>query len=166
MVTIQKTQLGLPYLNEITYKEYRNEVGRLRNPNEARIFYEGLLSKIKCADSLYAKFIDDAVAIYPNEDKDVAWAELIGGYELLAKEGKLSKLEEDRFKRQWEATMNRTVAILNVGANMDLILADNPVYWQFIMDSTGYFPQEQRVNIMSDLSCGYMFLVNSLRADP
>ncbi len=151
-------------MTETTYEEYRNQASKLRDADNARVFYGGLHSKILEADPLYAKFIDDTAAMYQPEDKNVAWAELIGGYELLAREGKLPKLDKAKFKEMWDAIMNRAVAILNVGVNLDLISADNPVYLKFIIDSTGYFPQEQRVNVMSDLSCGYMFLIEAQRA--
>lgn len=159
----QKSKLGLPLLTEQTYLEYRRQTSEMKGYEEAFPFFQRLMSMIRETDPLYAKFIDDAAAMYPVADRRVAWAELIGSYELLRKEGPLPRLNREKFEEQWRATMSRNEVIvaLNVGANMDLILDDNPVYWQFIMDSTGYFPAEQRMNVMSDLSCGYMFLLHS-----
>ncbi|MBI5804073.1 hypothetical protein HY450_02420 [Candidatus Pacearchaeota archaeon] len=155
------TKLGLPLLREETYAGYIKKLDQLKSPERAKDFFEEALSEIRKHDSLKARFIEGASAMYPVNDRDVALAEITSGFLLLGLEGKLPKLDEKKFKEQWDVTMNRAVAILNVGANMDIIFEDNPVYGRFIMKSTQYFPREEGMNVMSDHSCGYMFLVRS-----
>ena len=158
-----RSKLGLPVLREKTYLDYRNRIFNFDSRDKAMEFFNEAFFRIKNADPLRARFVRDTSQMYPSNDRDVAYAELITGFELLALEGELPKLDEKKFEKQWEATMNRSVVVLNVGAYMDVILADNPIYWQFIMDSTQFFLNEQRMNIMSDHSCGYMFLAHNRR---
>jgi hypothetical protein len=157
------TMLGLPVLSENIYSDFRDEVRDLKSSDEAQEFYSNLCSKIQEQDQLYLKFIGDTKKMYSGEDIDVAWAQLVSGYELLRRSGELPKLKEERFEKRWKATMNRSVVMLNVSLNMDIISLDNPVFWKFITDSSAYFSGNRKMNILSDLSCGYMFLVDSKR---
>ena len=159
----KRTGLGLPTLREETYLGYISQLNGLGDMDRVRHFLQERFDTIRGIDPLYAKFITDTSAMYSYDDKDVAWAEFIAGREMLSREGELPLLDERKFKERWDATMKRAVAILNVGVNMDLISVDNPIYWHFIMNSTGYFPQGQRVNVMSDLSSGYMFLADNTK---
>jgi hypothetical protein len=175
---IKKTRLGLPTLREETYTDYVAQLDGFGSAQAVQDFFLERFSEIKRTDPLYAKFIIDTSAMYPNEDRDIAWAELIAGRELLSREGELPLLDEEKFRKRWDATMNRSVVFLNIGHNMNIIKADNPVFWNFIMNSTNYFPptpnQERglmpnpegynpKMFIMSDLSSGYMFLADNTR---
>ncbi len=157
-------RIGLPLLRESTYREFMSQLSSLES-DKARDFFSGLYETILLSDQLYAKFIRDTSSLYPEDDKGVAWAELVAGYTLLSKEGELPKLlDDDKFKSRWDATMNRSLCIMNVGANMDIIRADNPIFWETIMNSTRYFMgRDERMAIMSDLSSGYMFLADNVR---
>jgi|GEM_PF-4794025 len=112
------------------------------------------------------RFIGDTSAMYTGDDAAVARAQLIAGYELLRREGDLPKLDEAKYKARWDATMKRRFVQVNVGVNMDIILSDNPYYWAFIMDSQQFFAEPQRMDVLSDLSSGYMFLADNVIRTP
>ena len=155
------TKYGMPELREETYHDYSNELRAFKTLDQIQDHFLERFSEIKKKDSLYAKFITDTSGMYPEKVKTFAWAGLITGYELLSKEGELPILNEEKFKKRWDGTMNRAVVMMNIGMNMDAVKWDNPIYWGFIMQSGGCVPEDQRMNILSDLSSGYMFLVDN-----
>jgi hypothetical protein len=160
------TRLGLPMLREETYRGFMEEARRTRSYEESLKFLEALFNKIAEKDPLYTQFIKGTVDLWPEGIKEIACAELITGYELLAREGELPKLDPEKFERRWNATMNRAVAVLNAGHNLSIIEVDNPVYFDFIMNSQTAFPDFiQRTHLLSDLSSGYMFLADSVQRE-
>ena len=164
------THLGLPLLTEKTYIDYVEKLRKLQGPSDADSFFTSLFEEI--TDPLYRKFIEDAAATYPDEQgRDTARKDLMGGHHLLSQEGALSMLDQEKFDKRWEATMNRNglIITMNVGHNMDIIRADNPIFWQSIMDCAQCYPRNQdmfdpgpNMYIMSDLSSGYMFLADNV----
>lgn len=157
----QRTRLGLPVLGEKTYNDYVEKTRGFGNYEEGMRFLNGLFADIKERDPLYAQFIQDTKVMYPLLDRDIAFADLIAGHELLIREGELPLLNSTKFRSRWDATMHRDFSQINVGNNIGIIDQDNPVFGRFIRNSAMYFPQEQRMNISSDLSSGYMFLVDN-----
>ena len=96
---------------------------------------------------------------------------LAAGYVLLDREGCLPVLDQKKFEEAFKVLSPRQLVILNIGAHLDIIRYENPIFFRFIMDSAGYMPGDSsndlfkslqnpslRTSLMSDLSNGYAML--------
>lgn len=167
-----RSHLGLPLLTEEAYLMYWRRLGDLRTEEDVARYFDRIIGIIQEEDPLYFKFIEGASQMYPGPiGINLSRRDLALGYQLLSSAGDLPKLGQEKFDKRWTATMNRVVAMLNVGCNMDIIRDDNPLYWGFIMDTARCYPASGRIFvagpnmfIMSDLSCGYMFLADNVKS--
>ncbi len=158
------TKIGLPVLRQETYDSFMAQVKDIGTYEDQIKFLEELFKQISERDSLYALFIQGASNLYPQRIRDMACGDLILGYELLRMEGDLPLLDKEKFERRYNATMNRSLAILNVGHNMGIIERDNPVFARFIKESSVHYGDKPKMmEITSDLSSGYMFLADNVK---
>ncbi len=168
------TPLGLPLLTDATVAELAQERARLRSAPDAILFLDGIMRKVREIDPLYAHFIDrTARTLYVKEDSETARGLLLESVELLRREGELPKLERTLFESRWNNTMNRALAVLNVGAQMDVLYSDNPNLWTFASDAQKYFPATgnchpddkdragPRSYILADISSLYMLMADN-----
>jgi hypothetical protein len=167
------TDSGMPILLLPTYTQYQRELEEKTNPERVEEWVEENLKAIKLKDSCYERFIRKTAEFYPKQDSHnkVALERLTAGYVLLDRESPLPKLDEKKFEEAFRVLSPRELAIFNIGAHLDMIEYENPVFNKFIVDSSDYMPENSSNNpfeslqnpslrtcLMSDLSNGYVIL--------
>ncbi|MFA4960757.1 MAG: hypothetical protein WC548_03790 [Candidatus Pacearchaeota archaeon] len=160
------TRLGLPILTEQTYNSFLEELGKIKSNEESITFLSRLFKKIRDQDGLYAKWIRDTTGMYPRELQSIAFSELVFGYEFLRRGGELPKIDPIKYQKRWDGTSDRSLSTLNVGLNLGIIRDDNPIFSCVITQrSAAYFSGEFIIHAISDLSSGYMYLVDNAKRE-
>jgi hypothetical protein len=137
-----ETELGLPFVLRCTYIELINDINKSTEKKRNRdLFFNDLYKNIK--DPVYRDFVRFSSELYPDRiTKKIAKRNLILGYELLRREGRLNRISKKIFNKSLveDYHKNPTALIEIIAINSPLVQEDNPIYFDFIKDSGNNFP--------------------------